>query len=99
MLDLSEDDFLVITDYLEPLRDDSKAIYNLGLALKLKQKEVKELREEQSDTFLDDVITKWLEEAQHPTWKTLVNALRHRRVGKDGLAEQIAKEKGLAHVE
>ena len=74
-------------------------IYNLGLVLGLTQTKVK--AKMNSDTSLDDVITAWLRkedkvaEKGEPSWTVLVNALKHRRVGQTGIANKIAKDKGL----
>ena len=90
-----ESDLLDITDYL--LNLNGTHIYNLGLALGLNQVRLKELKK--SDTFLDDVITGWLHEEDDvikkgtPTWKTLVEALKHPRVSQNGVARRIAMEK------
>ena len=93
-----EDDLLDVTDYLHNM--DKTHIYNLGLVLGLTQTKVKNMKET-SDTFLDDVITAWLRredkvpEKGEPSWTVLVNALIHRRVGQTGIANDIAKDKGL----
>ena len=96
---LGHGDFDDITECLEALMDDEKTIYSLGIALNLKQKAVKELREEHSDTFLDDIITAWLEETDRPTWRSMLKALKHRRVRRNSLADQIAEDKGFGRVE
>ena len=91
---LGEKDLLDITDYL--LDMDKSHIYNLGLVLGLRQTKVKALMD--SHTFLDDVITAWLRkedqvsEKGQPSWTVLVNALKHRRVGQTGIANNIAKD-------
>ena len=87
-------DLLDITDYLLDLEDTH--IYNLGLALGLDQLRLKGLKK--SDTFLDDVIAGWLRkeddvmEKGAPTWRTLIKALRHRRVSQNGIASKIATD-------
>ena len=92
-----EDDLLDVTDYLQNM--ETTHIYNLGLVLGLIQGKVK--AKMNSDTFLDDVITAWLRkedkvtEKGEPSWTVLVNALKHRRVGQTGIANKIAKDKGL----
>ena len=92
-----EDDLLDVTDYLHNM--DKTHIYNLGLVLGLTQTKVKAKKD--SDTFLDDVITAWLRredkvsEKGEPSWTVLANALKHRRVGQTGIADDIAKDKGL----
>ena len=92
------DDLLEVTDYL-PKDLGQKEIYNLGIALGLKQPHVKKMRD--SDTFKDDVIAAWLEQKEDqitkrgikPTWETLVKALRHNRVNQTRIAEKIEIEK------
>lgn len=92
------EDLLEITDYLLELEE--KHIYDLGLVLGLEQKKVKDLK--RSDSFLDDVISAWLRKEDqvtkkgNPSWTVLINALKHRRVNQIGIAEKIAKDKGLA---
>ena len=92
------EDLLEITDYL--LQLEEKHIYDLGLVLGLEQKKVKDLK--RSDSFLDDVISAWLRKEDqvtkkgNPSWTVLINALKHRRVNQIGIAEKIAKDKGLA---
>ena len=92
-----EDDLLDVTDYLQNI--DKTHIYNLGLVLGLRQTKVRAMKD--SDTFLDDVITAWLRredkvtEKGEPSWTVLVNALKHHRVGQTGIANDIAKDKGL----
>ena len=71
-------------------------IYHLGIVLGLRQNKVKTLKD--SDTFLDDVITAWLRkedqvaEKGEPSWTVLIDALKHRRVGQTGIANNIAKD-------
>ena len=92
-----EGDQFDITTYLMPL--DRTTVYVLGQALGLTQRKVKVLTE--SDTFLDEVIAAWLrredlvEKRGMPTWRTLVKALRHPRIGQNGLANDISRDKGL----
>ena len=51
-----------------------------------------------SETFLDDVISAWLQKVDQvekrgaPTWQRMVEALRDRRVGQNGIANKIEKE-------
>ena len=89
---LGEKDLLDITDYL--LDMEKSHIYNLGLVLGLRQTKAKAVMD--STTFLDDVITAWLRkedqvaEKGEPSWRVLVNALKHHRVGQIGIAKTIA---------
>ena len=54
-----------------------------------------------SETFLDDVIAAWLRkeddvtEKGEPSWTVLISALKHCRVRQAGIANAIAKDKGL----
>ena len=96
-LDLAEKDLLDITDYL--LNMEKNHIYHLGLVLGLTQTKLKAMKD--SDTFLDDVIAAWLrkednvKEKGEPSWTVLISALKHRRVGQAGIADDIAKDKGV----
>ena len=55
----------------------------------------------ESATFLDDVIAAWLRKEDSvkkigkPSWTVLINALKHPRVKQIGIADNIAKDKGL----
>ena len=55
---------------------------------------VKDIKD--SETFLDDMIAVWLQKVDQvgvPTWQRLVKALRHKRVGLFGIANEIEKDK------
>ena len=86
-----------IASYLWQL--EKMQIYHLGLVLGLSQHHMKNLKD--SETFLDDVIMAWLRREDQvqcvgqPSWQMLVEALRHERVGQNGIACAIAKDKGL----
>jgi len=92
-----DEDFLEITEYL--MNVERIDVYNLGLVLGLSQHRVKAKMD--SDTFLDDIITGWLRKEDQvikrgePSWTVLVRGLRHCRVGQTGIADSIAREKGL----
>ena len=90
-----DDDFLEITEYLIDL--EKTDVYNLGLVLGLSRRKV--VAKMESKTFLDDIITAWLQKEDQvkgePSWTVLVSALKHRRVGKTGIAANIAKDKEL----
>jgi len=90
-----DDDFLEITEYLIDL--EKTDVYNLGLVLGLSRRKV--VAKMESKTFLDDIITAWLQKEDQvkgePSWTVLVSALKHHRVGKTGIATNIAKDKGL----
>lgn len=89
--------FMEITSYLWQL--EKMQIYHLGLVLGLSQHHMKNLKD--SETFLDDVIMAWLRQEDQvqcvgqPSWQMLMEALRHERVGQNGIACAIAKDKGL----
>jgi len=74
-------------------------IYHLGLVLGLTRATLKEMME--STTFLEDVIAAWLQKEDNvnekgkPSWTVLINALKHPRVGQTGIANDIAKDKGI----
>ena len=97
-LKLGENDLLEIADYL--LNMEKNHIYHLGLVLGLTQPKLKKMMD--SDTFLDDVIAAWLQKEDNvkekgdPSWTVLISALKHRRVSQTGIADDIAKEKGLS---
>ena len=90
-----EGDSFGVSVYLLDLERDH--IYNLGLALGLSQRKVKAMSE--STTFLDDVLSAWIrrqdyvEEHGNPSWGTLVEALKHRRLSQNGIAKQIVQDK------
>ena len=94
---LEDDDFVAISNYLWQL--EKIHIYHLGIILGLSQHRLKDMR--LSDTYLDDVITAWLRQedrvncAGKPSWRQLVKALRHHRVGQNGIACKIAEDKGM----
>ena len=94
---LVDDEFMEITSYLWQL--EKTHIYHLGLVLGLSKHRMKDLKD--SYTFLDDVISSWLRQEDQvqcvgePSWKILVEALKHERVEQNGIACKIAKDKGL----
>ena len=54
-----------------------------------------------SATYRDDMIAAWLSKVDDvgkkggPTWRNLSDAMRHKRLKQNGLAEKIASDKGL----
>ena len=75
---------------------DKHQLTNLGLSLP----RVRELMD--SVTFLGDMISSWLQQADQvatksgvPTWRALVRALRDPLLGQNGIASQIARDKSL----
>ena len=91
-------DLLEISDYLHGL--DKSVIYNLGMELGLDRTRLKDMKAN-SETFQDDVIAAWLRKEHNvskkgdPTWRTLANALSTPRIGQNGIAMKIEKDKGL----
>ena len=91
------DDLIDVTNYLLDL--GTTHIYNLGLTFGLNQPHVRSMRD--SPSFRDDVIAAWLQREDQvtrrgvPTWRTLVRALRDRRVNQTGVADTIAAERGV----
>ena len=91
-------DLFEITCYLMDL--DKTDIHNLGLVLGLSHRKLKMMKD--SDMFLDNVLAAWLrreDEVQNqgtPSWSTLVIALRHKRLGQNGIASTICKDKGVS---
>jgi len=91
------DDLMDITDYL--LEFNETQIYHLGLVLGLRYTTMVEIK--QSPTFRDDMIAAWLAKKDDvgkkggPTWRNLANAMRHKRLTQNGLADRIASDKGL----
>ena len=55
-----------------------------------------------SPLFYDEVVAAWLrreddveKKAGHPSWRSLVRALREQRVGQYGIAGMISRDKGV----
>ena len=92
------DNILEISGYLHGL--DKNVMYDLGMELGLSQTRLKRMKAN-SETFEDDVIAAWLRKEHNvskkgdPTWRTLANALSTPRVGQNGIANRIEKDKGL----
>ena len=86
-----------ITDYL--LEFNEKQIYDLGLVLGLRYATVVEIK--RSATYRDDMIAAWLAKVDDvgkkggPTWRNLSNAMRHKRLTQNGIADKIASDKGF----
>ena len=84
--------------YLHTL--DKSQLSHLGMVLGLSRHRVKGMKD--SDSFLEDMISHWLQLADNvatrsgvPTWRSLVKALRHQLLGQNGIASQIAMDKSL----
>ena len=90
-------DLLDITQYLLDL--EKVHIYNLGLVLGLSDHKLK--AKMKSNMFLSEVIDAWLHKGDRvkqkgePSWKVLISALQHPRVGQTRSADCILKDKGL----
>ena len=87
-----------VTDYLKCL--NKSEIYDLGLVLGLDYHRVVDFEEKYSSNrrFLDSVVVSWLQKkdkVKDVSWKTLVEALRHRRLGHNGIATSIARDHGM----
>lgn len=93
-----EEHLVDISDYLHGLQ--KKEIYQLGLVLGLNHTKLKD-KMDTSLVFLEEVIAAWLREEDYvkergePSWTVLIRALEHRRVGQNGIANQIVKDKGF----
>ena len=79
---------------------DKTHLLNLGVVLGLSYQKLKGLQD--SPTFQNDLVAGWilkqdyvLTEGLLPTWRNLVIALRDKRVGQMGLANDIARDKGI----
>ena len=88
-----EDDLVDVVGYLHTL--DKSQLSHLGTVLGLSRHHVKGMKD--SDSFLEDIISLWLQQAGNvktrsgvPTWRRLVEALRHKLLGQNGIASQIA---------
>ena len=93
---------LEITNYLQGL--EKTDLYNLGIVLGLSLNRVTYLQERYSCLeFCDNIVNCWLQRVDGvdamnmvPSWRNLVLALKHPRVGQTGLADRIAKERELS---
>ena len=89
------EDLADITVYLHLL--GRTAVFNLGLVLGLDYHRLKGLID--SPDFLADTLAGWLQrvdqvqKAGAPTWRRLVDALRDPRVGQNGIACEVEREK------
>ena len=92
---IGEKDVREVTNYLLTLR--TSEIYKLGIELGLFPSRLSTLREK-PDIFLYEVISAWLRRADScscPTYKTLVKALKSKRLGENGIADDICKDKKI----
>ena len=78
---------------------DKTHIYRLALVLGLSEHRAESMKE--SATFLNDVVAAWLQKTDQvmtrgvPTWRQLVEALKDKTVGQNGIASTIATDKLL----
>ena len=79
---------------------DKTQLSHLGMVLGLSRHRVRGMKD--SDYFLEDMISSWLQQADQvatksgiPTWRSLVRALRDPLLGQNGIASQIARDKSL----
>ena len=90
------DDLVDVSDYLLAL--DQPQIHSLGLVLGLDHLHLKKMKT--SETYLEDVVYAWLSRMDRvaekglPSWSALAKALRHSRVGHNGIAASIEHDKG-----
>ena len=86
-----------VSDYLLDLQ--KQQMHQLGLVLGLNHIKLKAMMHA-TTTFREDVIAAWLrmedyvKERGEPSWSVLIRALEHRRVGQNGIANKIVKDKG-----
>ena len=84
-----------ITVYLHPL--GRTAVIHLGLVLGLDYNRLRPLID--SPGFLTEMLAGWLQRVDQvqkagvPTWRRLVEALRDPRVGQNGIASEIEKDR------
>ena len=91
-------DLSTVTEYLLDL--SKPQVYDLGISLGLSLNRVRSEFDAALSTtvFLDNVITSWLhrvdqvDEKGGPSWKTLVAALRSRRLKQTGIANDVEKD-------
>lgn len=93
LLPTGDDQLPDIMRYLNNV--DRASVTNLGLVLGLQYNTMKNLS---SDTFLNDVVTRWLGRTENvlskgtPSWRCLVKGLRDKLVKQNGIANEIAEE-------
>ena len=84
-----------LLDYLHPL--DREVVLNLGLVLGLNFNRLQRMTD--SPNFLQEMLAGWLQRVDEvlkagvPTWKRLVEALKDKRVGHNGIADKIQQDK------
>ena len=84
---LTPDDAADVFEELLPAQNKS---YELGLKLKLPQHVVEAIHKElPSDKCLLQILIKFLEQAERPTWRVIVDALKNPVVGLTALARRV----------
>ena len=93
-----EDDLVDIMGYLHTL--EKSQLSHLGMVLGLSRQSVRNMKD--TDTFLEDMILSWLQQADQvetksgvPTWRSLAMALKHNLLRQNEIASQIVKDKSL----
>ena len=90
------DDHFEVTEYLLPL--SKTQMYHLGRSMGLSHFKLQDKMD--SSLFKDEVVAAWLrreddveKRAGLPSWRSLVRALREQRVGQNGIAGMISRDK------
>jgi hypothetical protein len=84
---LTPDDAADVFEELLPAQNKS---YELGLKFKLPQHVVEAIHKElPSDKCLLQILIKFLEQAERPTWRVIVDALKNPVVGLTALARRV----------
>lgn len=90
---LTEDDY---KDVLEAVYPAMGKWWWIGLELGLNQEELERIKTKCAnniDECLAEMIRKWLKtRSLNPNWLTLVDALKHRIVGEEGVAADVKKK-------
>ena len=84
---------------VEEVLDVSAEWYDLGVQLNVRIGTLKNIRAEFSapNHQLREMLSAWLTDGDHPTWKTLINALRSRMVGASRLASELERKHCQIH--
>ena len=79
---------------LEGVLDAAAQWYNLGLKLKVKTATLESIQEDFTATQhrLREILKAWLNTADNPSWKTLIDALKSPLVGASQLASVLEAE-------
>lgn len=91
----AEEDILDVDEYFQELIDTH--LFNLGIALGISYSRLKSMQN--SPSFSTDLAYQWIQGVDQvknkgkATWRRLVEALRTKRLGQNGLADKIEREK------